>query len=286
MTSYIPLEASRLTRLWLDVPQVKPASRLRLFCFPYAGGGVHVYRAWPDYFQQDVELLFIQMPGRGARIKEPSPRSMGEWVHNLYEAIVPELDRPFAFFGHSLGSLVCFELARALRSRRQPGPSHLFVSGRRAPQMPIVDRRLYELPNAQLLLELKRLKGTPLELLNNVELMHLVLPPVRADFEVHGTYRYVAGPALDCPITAFGGQSDPAVTEEQLRAWRAQTIAPFTSSMLPGGHFFINESRSLLLEQINQCLSTMLGAELRQDPVMEAVAGYQKQSAVASSSFL
>jgi medium-chain acyl-[acyl-carrier-protein] hydrolase len=249
---------SRQVQRWLDVPKANPASRLRLFCFPYAGGGAQVYRAWADHLPYDVELRCIRMPGRGPRVNEPCHTSMADLVCELHAVIASELNPPFAFFGHSLGALVCFELARLLRSQHQPGPLHLFVSGRRAPQVPIANRRLYELPDAELLVELQRLNGTPREVLQNTELMRLMLPSLRADFKVHGTYSYIAEPALRSPITAFGGTSDAFVSHEQLRAWQVQTTASFRYALFPGDHFFLNDCRSLLLEEINQSLMKIL----------------------------
>ena len=217
-----------------------------------------MYRDWADYLSPDIELHSIQMPGRGQRINEPCHTSMAGLLRDLQAAMASELHRPFVFFGHSLGALVCFELARLLRSQRMPGPLHLFVSGRRAPQVPIINRRLYELPDAELLIELQRLKGTPREVLNDTELMRLTLPSLRADFKLHETYSYVAEPALGIPITAFGGAWDDCVSDEQLRAWQAQTTASFRYALFPSGHFFLNDCRSLLLQEVSHFLNMIL----------------------------
>jgi len=178
-------------------------------------------------------------------------------VQALAEAILPFLDRPFAFFGHSMGAMISFELARILR--RSPGLklAHLFVSGRVAPHIIEDDRHTHELPEPEFIEELRRLNGTPIEALEHPELMQLMTPLLRADFSVVGTYTYLPDLPLSCPITALGGLQDSEVSREQLEAWREHTTASFSLHMFPGDHFYLNTERPLLLRVLSRKLELM-----------------------------
>jgi medium-chain acyl-[acyl-carrier-protein] hydrolase len=239
---------------WL--PTVRPWSRagLRLFCLPYAGGGASVYREWAGALGDSVEVCPVQLPGREARFGEPAFTRIGPLVEALADALGPHLDRPFALFGHSLGALVAFELARRLRRSGRPGPSHLFVSGCRAPQVRRAERLVHTLPDAAFRQELRRLGGTPAELLANDELMDLVLPTLRADFALCETYEYADGFPLPCPVTALGGRDDGAIGRDDLEAWRVHTTARFAAHVLPGDHFFVRSARARVLAEIRRAL--------------------------------
>jgi medium-chain acyl-[acyl-carrier-protein] hydrolase len=171
----------------------------------------------------------------------------------LAEGLRPYLDLPFAFFGHSMGALIAFELARHLARRQARGPMHLFVSGRAAPQLPDEGPPIHHREYEAFVEELRHLNGTPAEVLQNPELLELLLPRLRADFALCETYRCPAGPPLRCPLTAFGGLEDD-VTREELRAWESQTVGPFTLQLFPGDHFFLHRSRQGLVEAIVQAL--------------------------------
>ena len=175
-------------------------------------------------------------------------------VQAIATALLPHLDKPFVLFGHSMGALVSFELVRLLRKQYGISPVHLFVSGRRAPQIPNPNLPTYTLPEPAFLAELRRLNGTPEAVLENAELLQLLLPIVRADFEVVETYIYQAELPLECPITAFGGLSDAETKINELKAWANQTTAAFSLQMLIGDHFFLYSSKLRLL----QCLAQEL----------------------------
>ncbi len=175
-------------------------------------------------------------------------------VPTLASALFPYLDKPFAFFGHSMGGLVSFELARLLRREYGLSPVHLFVSAHRAPQVPDPDAPIHALPNPEFLQELRRYNGTPEAVLENAELMQLLLPTLRADFAVVETYAYTPEQPLDCPITAFGGLDDREVSSNELEAWREQTKASFVLKMFPGDHFFLDSAKPLLLQSLSQKL--------------------------------
>jgi medium-chain acyl-[acyl-carrier-protein] hydrolase len=161
-------------------------------------------------------------------------------------------DLPFAFFGHSMGAAVAYEAARRCAADGRP-PRHLFVSGRRAPQLPADWPVTYDLPDAEFVEYLRSLNGTPAEVFDHPELLELMLPLLRADFSVVETYRYLPGPALDCPVTAFGGAGDVEVGRAEVEAWAAQTTAAFAARVVPGDHFFLNDpqARALMLRVID-----------------------------------
>lgn len=236
---------------WVTTPHPVPGATLRLFCFPYAGGNALVYRGWSDALPASVEVCAIQLPGHGNRLREPLFDRLPQLIDTLAEQISPYLDKPFAFFGHSMGALIGFELARLLRRERQPLPEHLFVSGHRAPQKKREGKRTFELPQAEFIEELRRLNGTPREVIEHPELIDLMTPILRADFAIAQTYEYVDESPLDCDLTALGGLRDRDVTREHLEAWRTQTTGNFTVRMFPGDHFYLNTTRASLLEALS-----------------------------------
>ena len=239
---------------WITCRKPNPQARLRLFCFPYVGGGVSIFRAWSDGLPADVEVCPVQLPGRGTRLMEPPFTQLSPLVQALAEALFPLLDKPFAFFGHSLGALVSFELARQLRRQYGVGvqPVHLFVSADRAPQIAYRDRLIHSLPEKEFFVELRRLNGTPGEVLEDEELMQTMLPVLRADFAVHETYIYSTEPPLNCPISTYGGLQDHKVSRGDLEAWCDQTSVSFSLRMFPGDHFFLNTTRPVLLRVLSQ----------------------------------
>lgn len=239
-------------------PKPNPQSRMRLFCFPYAGSTAAVFRSWPQYLPSEIELCAVQYPGRGGRIAEPLGEDVVEVMNEIYQDLQPFLKKPFAFFGHSLGALVSYEFARRLQREQQQGPFQLFVSGCSAPHVRMFDEITYDLPEPEFLAELRRLQGTPEEVLDNAELMQIMMPIIRADFKASQTYKYAPGPLLECPIRAFGGLKDDMAPREEVEAWSEHTAGSFRAQMLPGDHFFLNTSQSLLTRIIAQELITHL----------------------------
>jgi medium-chain acyl-[acyl-carrier-protein] hydrolase len=156
------------------------------------------------------------------------------------------LEKPFAFFGHSMGGMVAFELARQLRAQHLPTPGQLFISACGVPHLPDPNPKIHQLPDDEFLNELDQLNGIPAEL-KNPEAMALLLPIVRADFQLVETYEYHPDESLDFPILAFGAVDDPRVSRERIEAWSMHTKAQFESHFFPGAHFFINETREHIL---------------------------------------
>ena len=243
---------------WLVPFASSPRSPFRLFCFPYAGGVAHIFRQWPQRLPAGVEVCAVQPPGRGNRMREPPFTNLKELVAAAAPALRPYMDRPFAFYGHSMGATVAYELARRLREEGHAGPLHLFVSGCRAPQLADTREFTYNLPEPEFIEELRRLNGTPSEVLDHAELLQLMLPLLRADFAAIQTYAYSEGPQLECPLTAVGGQDDAEVTREHLTPWGDVTTGGFSLQMLPGDHFFLHASQNALLEIIARQLAPLV----------------------------
>lgn len=245
---------------WIAYRRHRPEARLRLFCFPYAGGGASVYRGWEAELPEWVEVCPVQPPGREARIRQPPYQDLDSLVAGLDEGLGAELDeRPYAFFGHSLGAIAAYELARRRRAGGRSQPVHLLVSAHSAPGVPDDDPPIHDLPEPEFLARLRELNGTPAEVLDHPELMQLVAPLLRADFRVNETYRHRPGEPLDCPITAFGGFRDGEVPKAKLEPWSAASTGRFRLHMLPGDHFFLNgPGRPHLLRLVRDALEWQL----------------------------
>ncbi|NTW01642.1 MAG: thioesterase [Oscillochloris sp.] len=239
---------------WITCPRPSPQAAVRLFCFPYAGGAASIFTSWTVALPASIEVCPVQYPGRGSRMSDPALTAIQSLAQGLLPVIRTLLDRPFAFFGHSMGALVSFELVRLLQLEGKV-PAQIFASAHRAPQLPDPDPPLHQLPTPELIDQLRQLNGTPPEVLDHAELLELMLPMLRADFAACETYQYVPGPSLTCPLTAFGGLRDMHITREMLDAWRIHTSGPFAVRMFPGDHFFLNSDRQLLLAAIARDLS-------------------------------
>jgi medium-chain acyl-[acyl-carrier-protein] hydrolase len=245
---------------WAMFPGRNPNARLRLFCFPYAGGGATIYSPWARILPPEVEVVAVQPPGREARIGEKPYGDLAQLVEAMHPELLPHMDRPFAFYGHSNGGLMAFELARTLRRTGGPMPLHLFVGGRPAPQMDVEEEQIHALPHDEFLAALRRYAGTPEEILQNAEIMELIEPLLRADFSLGETYDYVPEPPLDLPISSYGGERDDEVTYEEVEGWREQTSREFHLQMFPGDHFFINGNRAEVLQQITRELHPLIAS--------------------------
>jgi medium-chain acyl-[acyl-carrier-protein] hydrolase len=233
---------------WILFPRPNPAAMLRLFCFHYAGGSAQIFHGWPTYLPPSVEMGTIQLPGRGHRLGEPHIGRLLPLSRIVAQELLQCLDKPFVFFGHSLGALLCFETARSLRRENRRQPAHLFVSATDAPHCRSPEDPLSSLPKSALVEKLRGLNGTPVEVLQNDELMDLMLPTIRADFELCETYEYQPESPLECPMTIYGGLEDHDVEAERLAAWSEMTVGACKIRMFPGGHFYLNSSRGTFLQ--------------------------------------
>jgi medium-chain acyl-[acyl-carrier-protein] hydrolase len=251
--------------LWMICSTPKPQAHLRLFCFPYAGGGASVYRAWANALSSEIKLWRVQLPGRETRLSEPPFSCFTPLRQTLAPILRPYLQTPFAFLGHSMGALIALELARYLHRHDKLGPAHLFISAHRAPQLPDPNLPSYHLPTSAFIETLRRLQETPETILYNVELIQLILPILRADFALCETYTYETQAPLACPISAFGGVQDDKVSRDELAAWCAQTQNVFILRMFPGNHFFLHIAQELLLWVLSQELLQLVSHRARED---------------------
>ncbi|MFF4044991.1 thioesterase II family protein [Streptomyces sp. NPDC001816] len=239
MSTYRTYETSSASSAWFRVFRPRPEARVRLVCFPHAGGAASAFRTWTELLPPTVELVAVQYPGRQDRFHEPALEDMDVLVDRLSFAAAHRLRGPVAFFGHSLGATVAYEVARRLAGR-QPEVVRLFASARSAPS---VDRR-HDLtfPDDDALLDyIRALGGTGAGVLEDRELQELALPTLRSDFRLVAGYRSVAGEQLTCPITAIAGDADASFTLADAEQWRRHTSGTFSSVELSGGHFYIED---------------------------------------------
>lgn len=234
----------------------QPASRprLRLYCFPYAGGSAASFAGWQRQLDPAIEVCAVQLPGRGVRFLETPERAFAPLVAGLVTAICAQGALPFSFFGHSMGALLAFEVARALQQQGAAMPQCLMVSGCAAPQYRGAARRWHLLSDADLVAALKDYNGTPPEVLANAELMALLLPMIRADFAAVDGYRYRAAAPLALPLTVLAGRIDERVSERQVEGWQEETTDRCQVHWFEGDHFFINSERDAVLACVQDAL--------------------------------
>lgn len=240
---------------WLTCLRSVARPNLRLICFPHAGGSANSYRGWAEKLPRDVELYAVELPGRQRRFGEPLVSDLETVLDNLERSLEALDALPFVFFGHSLGALVCFELARRLRARGRRGPLYLYVSGATAPQLRSSDEPMSDLPDDAFLERLSRLGGLPSEVLAHRELVELVLPILRADVTMAETWTSPAEAPLDTGITVFNGSNDTGVSQADAQAWQQQTSLGLAVHEFEGDHFFIREHENEVLSLICRDLS-------------------------------
>ena len=220
--------------------------KLRLFCLPYSGASAMAYSRWRRSLPEWLQVRPLELPGRGMRMDEPLQRDIRRLASQLADEISAELERPYALFGHSLGGLLAFELAHALRERGLPEPLALFASATAGPARRDVSEYTVAKTDAQLIARLRELNGTSEAVLANPELMQLMLPILRADFLLCGSFTHDQRPPLPLPIHVFGGKQD-SVRAEQLLDWQLDTSRVFSLDLFEGHHFFLVEQEIPLL---------------------------------------
>ncbi|TCV97831.1 surfactin synthase thioesterase subunit [Luteibacter rhizovicinus] len=233
---------------WFRCFGASPAARRRLICFHHAGGGPSLFREWHKYCPPDTEVWAVAMPGREARIAEKPVDQMQALANMLVEAL--PLDLPFAFFGHSLGAVVGFELARQLHERRLAVPQHLFVSACPAPQLCRRDTSRAHLSDAELLRLLEGFGGTPKEILGHREYLDMVLSILRADFNLIDDYVVPNGCDVRFPITAYAGSRDVHVHPDRILAWDRWATHDLVCQRFDGDHFYLAEHREALIDDL------------------------------------
>ncbi|WP_329521400.1 thioesterase II family protein [Spirillospora sp. NBC_01491] len=242
---------------WFRCTETRPWASMRLFCLPHAGGSAVFYRGWAEEVGPAVELHAVQYPGRADRMAEPGVPDAQQLARLIAGAMAPLLDRPAALFGHSMGALVAYEVARLLQERGA-APVHLFVSGARAPH-DRDDEAFAGLDDDGLVAEMVKLGGTDAEVLRDPELRELVLPYVRNDFALVENYRQRAGTRLAVPVTAVIGDADPRVDRAQAARWGEVTDARSALRVLPGDHFYLVPQQAAVVGEILRTLEVPVG---------------------------
>jgi medium-chain acyl-[acyl-carrier-protein] hydrolase len=240
-------------------PRPNAAAPRRLYAFPHAGVGPSAFRGWADAAAPDFELRTVQLPGREGRLRETPLTDVAQMATAVADALRRELDRPFVFYGHSLGSLVAFEVTRRLRDMGLPLPDHLFVAAHRAPHLNNRHTEMHRLDDTSFITELRRrYDAVPQMVLDSPELMALLLPAVRADITAYETYRHLSGSPLPCPISGFAGDADRFVRPADMAAWRDHTSARFRMRILPAGHLFAQTRRDGVIAAIREDVRSSL----------------------------
>lgn len=258
----MPAPDSARRSQWLLTPKPVSAPRLRLFCFSFAGGGPAVFYPWAQRLPGDVELVAIQLPGRGSHFHRDPYRQLEALLQPLVAAMQPWLDVPFGLFGHSLGALVAFEAAYELQKRSLPEPRFVVVSGGRPPHIPYGGPAYHLMPDAQLISEMRRRGGMPESILATPDLLELLLPTLRADLEFGAGYLRPLGPPLRAPLLVLSGTEDDVVSRAELDGWRAQAQHYLGEHTLRGNHFFIFADQERLFELLHQACSGFPNAEI------------------------
>jgi surfactin synthase thioesterase subunit len=241
-----------IARRWFPLARPAPQAKVRLFCFPHAGAGASAYREFGARLGPDIECIAVQLPGRETRIAEPPVEDVEALAAELAPLVAARGAPRFALFGHSMGALVAFNVAHALRERAIE-PVHLFVSGREAPER-VTDDPWHGLPDQELLDRVAELGAMPEFVLRDPEMVALVLPVLRADLTLCERYRYRPQPPLTVPITALAGAADPTLEDGPLSEWAPHTSARFAEHILPGDHFYAAEGLDKLMAIVRAAL--------------------------------
>lgn len=241
---------------WVVRGKPRSRARLRLLCFPWAGVGPAVYRQWADALPPDIEVGAILLPGHETRLREAPFTRLEPLIDTLGAALRTHMDLPFAMFGHSMGALVALCVACRLRDEGAGEPVHLFVSGRRAPQLPSRHPPIAQLADAEFVEEVRRrYNGISDEVLRHPDLLALLVPTLKADMAVIESYVHRESIPLECPVSVYGGVDDPEATPAELVSWRAQTRGRFSVRMFPGAHFFVQTAQADMLRAVREELA-------------------------------
>ncbi len=245
----VPVRAAPEDRWFVNAFRGRNASA-SLYCFPYAGGSASYYAGWARHYRGQVELVPVQLPGRDARMAEPPPTAVGAVADEVAALIATAPTRPL-LFGHSMGAIIAFEVARRLQALGRPA-AHLFVSGRPAPTITRPRSPVSSLPRAEFLRVLLDYGAVAAEILRHHELLDLLLPTMRADFAMIESYTCLDGPRLTCPVLGWCGADDPDVAPAAMAGWADQTSAEFELRSRPGGHFFLSDCVAEFAEAVHR----------------------------------
>ncbi len=230
---------------------------INLFCFPYAGGSSAVYSRLKRFADKNINVIPVELAGRGQRISEPLYNNMEDVINDVYDKIVASVDeQPFALFGHSMGSSIVLELSHKILKNKKNEPLHLFLSGRCPPILYKVDKKIHDLPDEQFINEVYDLGGTPKEVFENRELRHIFLPILRSDYKLIEEYIYIEkDEKLNCDITVFNGKEDKMTDLEKLKKWGDYTSGKTDIFEFDGGHFFLHNQMEQIMNIMNKTLN-------------------------------
>lgn len=234
--------------------------RIKLFCLPYAGGSSNIYAKWKGQLDSEIEVQAIELAGRGKRFGQALYDSLEQVIEDAYSIIEKEIDAvsEYAVFGHSMGGIIAYELIHRIKSEGKQEPMHVFFSGTKAPNLEREKDSVYDLPDKEFKQKILELGGTPKEVLENEELLQLMLPILRADFKINGTYQYCEKPdRLNCNITVLYGKNEDLKLHE-ITEWRKHSLGKCNTFMLEGDHFFINTNTTDVLKIVNNVLMARL----------------------------
>lgn len=228
---------------------------IKLYCLPCAGGTIGMYRGWKRNLNDNIDVCPIELAGRGNRFSEPLYNNFDEAIEDVCRMVSIGQDTTYALFGHSMGSILSYELARRIKMQSLPSPKHIFFSSSYSPETR--SKRFYnEMSREQILDETFKMGGTAREVIENKELMDLFLPIIRSDFHVLKTYQRVQayGDLLDCPISIMYGEHDPDIDTDEIALWKNYTSNTCEFQVYNGGHFYINENKDKVLNYIESKL--------------------------------
>ncbi|NJD03457.1 MAG: thioesterase [Ruminiclostridium sp.] len=226
---------------------------MKLFCFPYAGGSSISYKKWKKYLHLSIDLCPVELAGRGNRTKEPCYNNLDETLDDVFNLVKMQIrNSRYALFGHSMGSLIAYELSHKIIKSGYGKPMHLFISGRQAPQTRKESKSMCTLPDEEFKKEIIKLGGTSSNFFEHKELTDIFLPLLKADYKIVESYVYAEkNKKLDCGITVFNGEEDDMALED-IYGWREHTKNELNIYNFKGGHFFINDNAEQIVNIINQ----------------------------------
>jgi surfactin synthase thioesterase subunit len=242
---------------WIRRYHPSDRSTGRLICFPHAGGSASYYFPVSQRFSPGIDVLALQYPGRQDRRQEACIKKIDVLADKIADKLAGLSDAPTLFFGHSMGATLAFEVAWRLQETGRNAPRAVIASGRSAPGIPRSER-IHQCDDAGIIAEVRKLNGTDSTLLEDEEILRMSLPSIRGDYEAIETYSYTPGRILNCPITAFTGDSDPRTTIEAADAWRHYTKDSFRFKIFPGGHFYLNSNNSAVMAEVAVDLEQMI----------------------------
>ena len=243
-----------------------PDARVRLFCLPFAGGSAAVFHGWGERLRPEIEVWAAQPRARGMRFREKPLASVAEMAEEYLEALRPGLQTPgrgYAFYGHSLGGLLAFELTRRIEAEGLPLPEHLFIGATVPPHMGLIHERIGHLEDEAFVEAVQeRYGGIPAEVMREPELLALFLPALKTDFAAYENHSHRQGKKIPVPVTVFAGEADQASRAVLLEEWDRYTSGAFELRTAPGDHFFLAKSSEMVLRRIRQALGDGAGQKM------------------------